>query len=88
MCASPPPLLPPTAAEGSLFMDLKKNGTVLIWGDGTRYLDTEIGQSVDVKSFGANGRYIMVFWELELSDAWPGENRQFMCQANPLGVPW
>lgn len=69
-------------------MDLEKVGTDLVWGDGTLYTNTEIGQAVDVKPFGITGRDIMVFWDRQLSDGWPGENRQFMCQANPLGVPW
>lgn len=83
-----PSLLPPSVTEGSLYVDLEKVGTDLVWGDGTRYNDTEIGQNVVVKPFGTAGRYIMVFWDMQLSDGRPGDSRQFMCQANPLGVLW
>ncbi|XP_047468394.1 uncharacterized protein LOC125024633 [Penaeus chinensis] len=77
-----------TATAGSLYMDLKKVGDDLIWGDGTSYNDTEIGKAVVVKPFKADARDVMVFWENQLSDAWPDENRKFMCQANPIGVVW
>ncbi|XP_069994514.1 uncharacterized protein [Penaeus vannamei] len=72
----------------SLYMDLEKVGTDLYWGDGTLYTDTEIGRNVTVRDFIKPERYIMMFWDSELSDGRPADSRQFMCQANPLGVAW
>ncbi|XP_047498624.1 uncharacterized protein LOC125045428 [Penaeus chinensis] len=77
-----------TVTIESLYMDLVKVGMDLYWGDGTLYNDTEIGRNVDVRDFIKPERYIMMFWDSFVSDGRPSDIRQFMCQANPLGIEW
>ncbi|XP_066963251.1 uncharacterized protein [Macrobrachium rosenbergii] len=65
----------------------KQDDNTAIWGDGTLYKDTEIGQNLPLQNAYSIAR-IYIFFNGTLDDGVSYRMRRFFCQANPFGVDW
>ncbi|XP_069187581.1 uncharacterized protein [Procambarus clarkii] len=69
-------------------VDLQKNGTGAIWGDGTQYGDTELGLNFPLVTDQSPNVSVYVRYNSRLDDFFNNYQVNVLCQANPLGLNW
>nr|XP_053637660.1 uncharacterized protein LOC128692536 [Cherax quadricarinatus] len=81
----------PVLSSGKWALDLVNNGTGPVWGDGTMYYNTELGQNfsiVEIPNTRGVPMGIYVYISGNITTGYEDILRNFQCQFNPAGVDW